>query len=370
MLILSLVMSSILLAFVIGCGRSKVPLGTVFLSGIGCLFLPAFLGIGLPALLLQAFLLVVVAGLCLAIGWRGRRFLALSCLASLAAYGYVGARALQNVNRLLEQFPYVSMEPRLPPFTVRLAQPLPEQADQHLNALEELIDSSDPSRMGGSLLRLRQLEQLHEHTVSVFANRPGFGVSRMQGLTEYTLRRGLRTEEAIPQPGTRLTFTWSSGDLETPAPLGTGDSGRNWQMHSASILDFVNVGGFGYLKDRQHVAGFQGHQFSEAPTPGEHWILRSVDLVGLITHDRPVVYVTANLPRMEELRNAATRPLDDFETAGLGALRGGEDLFKRDVTTGRRLLGAIRSARQCVACHGGERGELLGAFSYTLTRDK
>ena len=30
------------------------------------------------------------------------------------------------------------------------------------------------------------------------------------------------------------------------------------------------------------------------------------------------------------------------------------------------MLGAIRSAKQCVQCHGGQRGDLLGAFSYTL----
>ena len=31
-----------------------------------------------------------------------------------------------------------------------------------------------------------------------------------------------------------------------------------------------------------------------------------------------------------------------------------------------RMLGAIRAANQCVACHAAERGQLLGAFSYTL----
>jgi hypothetical protein len=32
------------------------------------------------------------------------------------------------------------------------------------------------------------------------------------------------------------------------------------------------------------------------------------------------------------------------------------------------MLGAIRSTRQCLSCHGGNRGDLLGAFSYVFTR--
>jgi hypothetical protein len=72
---------------------------------------------------------------------------------------------------------------------------------------------------------------------------------------------------------------------------------------------------------------------------------------------------------MDELREAPTRPLDDFEAAGLVELRRGEDLLLSDVADGRRVLGSIRSTNQCLGCHGGERGQLLGAFSYTLVRD-
>jgi hypothetical protein len=50
-------------------------------------------------------------------------------------------------------------------------------------------------------------------------------------------------------------------------------------------------------------------------------------------------------------------------------LRQGEDLFISRDGGGLRMLGAVYSLKQCVACHGGERGDLLGAFSYTLERD-
>src|SRR6185437_2554396 len=111
----------------------------------------------------------------------------------------------------------------------------------------------------------------------------------------------------------------------------------------------------------------QPHQFSKQPAPVRRWSLKTLDLVGLVMHDEPVAYVSANLPRMDELRRAPTRPLDAFEAAGLESLRGGEDLFVRDTPDGqRRALGAIRSGKQCLSCHEGQRGELLGAFSYTL----
>lgn len=135
-------------------------------------------------------------------------------------------------------------------------------------------------------------------------------------------------------------------------------------------MDFVNPDGFGFIKDRRRVAGFQAHQFSQVPGPAERWAVQTVDLMGLLLHDEPVAYVSARLPRMEELREAPTRSLDGFEAAGLEELRRGEDLVVGGTPTGMRMLGAIRSAKQCVQCHGSERGDLLGAFSYTLQRSE
>lgn len=71
---------------------------------------------------------------------------------------------------------------------------------------------------------------------------------------------------------------------------------------------------------------------------------------------------------MDELRAAPTRPVDDFEAAGLRALKAGEELFVGDQGSERRILGGIRAVRQCLSCHDGELGELLGAFAYRLTR--
>jgi hypothetical protein len=289
----------------------------------------------------------------------------------LAAYGIVSLSALLDVRALQEDFQYISMEERLPPPKVLPgAKSLPATAAERLDRLEYLIDdpipvtSSHPSRV-------KQLEQLHEHAVQVFANRFGFGRGRMPivGPTSEYLRLTLRQPGFSPhQPGSRVSSVWSVSALEAQLPKKDAALEKEMlQMHGDSILDFVNVGGFGFFKDRRHVAGFQSHHFSQVPGPGDAWQIRTIDLIGLVMHDTPLAYVSEHLPRMEELKGAPTRPLDAFETVGLVELQRGEDLVVREID-GLRLLGAIRSMKQCVACHGGQRGDLLGAFSYSLVR--
>jgi hypothetical protein len=148
-------------------------------------------------------------------------------------------------------------------------------------------------------------------------------------------------------------------------------AGESWGLrllHREGVEDFVYPAGFGYVKDRRHVAGFQSHRFSGVPGPDEEWEVRRLELVSLLLHDRPVTYVSESLPRMDKLRGAPTRPLDGFEAAALERLRRGEYLLVADAPEGVRMLGAIRSVNPCTSCHGGERGDLLGAFSYTLRR--
>jgi hypothetical protein len=72
---------------------------------------------------------------------------------------------------------------------------------------------------------------------------------------------------------------------------------------------------------------------------------------------------------MDQLRDVPTLPLDRFERFALDTLRQGEGIFITQGEEGVRMLGAVRSTNRCVACHGGDRGDLLGAFSYTLRSD-
>ena len=51
------------------------------------------------------------------------------------------------------------------------------------------------------------------------------------------------------------------------------------------------------------------------------WAIRTIELVSLLKHPEPMVYLSDHLPRMDELRGARVRPLDAFERESLPALR-------------------------------------------------
>jgi hypothetical protein len=366
MLLVSLVLSAILLALV--CLESWRTRDSLFPVVVGC----ALVGLCsvlcgmmfLPPVLLQCVLLIgaaVVSRL-----WRRWRFVPLAFGATLLAYIIPGAFAYHHDSRLLAKYPYVSLEDRLPTKGPAPAGPLPQAAVKRLDHLESAIE--EPRDWFGRR-REGSLRELHEDAVQAFADQSGFGVARMPRLSEWAMEAGLRKEPPLPQPGPRLPPASLTASLTgQPTPAERKELERELSdSHASGVVDFVHPDGFGYFKDRQHVAGFQSHQFSQAPSPGR-LRLQTLDLVGLLLHDEPVVYISDHLPRMDELREAPTRPLDDFETAGLAVLRRGEDLFVQAGTEGARALGAVRSTRQCLSCHGGQRGDLLGAFSYTFTR--
>jgi hypothetical protein len=143
-------------------------------------------------------------------------------------------------------------------------------------------------------------------------------------------------------------------------------------LHENGFVDFVNAPGFGYVKDRDHVAGFQPHQFHEVPTyqskekDRNQWRVQRLELVSLLKFEAPAVYLSEHLPRMDELAGAKTRPLDDFEKRALHALQQGADLEFAFSPTRVRMLGSVRCLQQCAKCHQANRGDLLGAFSYLL----
>jgi hypothetical protein len=140
------------------------------------------------------------------------------------------------------------------------------------------------------------------------------------------------------------------------------------------VIDFANPKGFGYVRDRDHVAGFQSHRFGAMPQmddrvpENKRWRIERLELVSLLTHDEPVVYLSDHLPRMDELRGAPTRALTPFENTALGAMGQGENLKVEGSADRILMLGSIRALKQCTSCHSVERGALLGAFSYVLRR--
>jgi hypothetical protein len=368
MLYISLVLSTILWLVAYRSIRHPERWPVAFLiCGVGFSLGPAFLAYGffppvamLFVFLLPCFLIFYVAGR------KQWLFLLLSTVATGAAFGISTWSALEEQRafaQLREKFPYESMENRAPAprHTIPVEQ-LPESTAQRLTQQESTLGDTTFT------FRAYYLRQLHENTVGLFTSSPGFGamrVFRIRPSEEYFVSKQ-RPEHPISQPAPRQA---ASPGLPNEVKWEPRARQENlYQMHLNSIFDFANPNGFGFIKDRRHVVGFQAHEFSEVPRPIERWTVQTLDLVGLLMHDEPVAYVSAHLPRMDELREAPIRPLDGFEVSGLDQLRRGEDLVLGDTAKGTRMLGAIRSTKLCVECHGGERGDLLGAFSYTLRR--
>jgi len=147
-------------------------------------------------------------------------------------------------------------------------------------------------------------------------------------------------------------------------------------------------------------SGFQAHHFRERPdlivrpgqlsadgafrpaalpslppadgpdSPLSRWLIARLELVSLLKHESPRVYVSKHLPRMQDLAKpeVPTRALDPFERVALQRLIRGEQLVVAAEGNRIFMLGAIRALEQCRSCHDAQEGALLGAFTYELRR--
>jgi hypothetical protein len=304
---------------------------------------------------------------------RGRRFfLPLSCVAAMAAYG-LQVRSTQvlseNLTQLKNEYPYESLKERLPSRSIITSSPTNDP--KRLDNLER--DLAEVSNDYGSWQRSEALKRLHETSVKEFTSRPGFGFDRMDFVDradaqafkmvyDYVSNRPL-----VKQPDYLRPFISPVSGLKLN--ISDQNSFQLLKLHDDGVLDFINPRGFGFAKDRDHVAGFLRHGMSKVPVTSLEWSVAHLELVGLVVHEKPVVYQSAYLPQMEEVQTIPTRPLDFFENEGLEALRRGEDLYFRGTDKEGRMMGSIRAVKQCLVCHEVSRGDLLGAFTYGLIRN-
>jgi hypothetical protein len=218
--------------------------------------------------------------------------------------------------------------------------------------------------------RAKLLQELHEKTRKFFVESPGEGPLRRMATPEEILLDEFRfAAGTTDQPGEPADFPLSPGE-----PLSRVEPSREfYYYHTDGLSNFLYPRGFGYVQDRAHVAGFKSHGFRSDAYPAWRvenwsWRIQHIQLLGILSQETPVVYLTDKLPSMEQVRQGKTRPLDLFEEAALSALRDGEDLFLAGKDETVRMLGALRATKTCQQCHEAEVGDLLGAFSYTLRR--
>lgn len=392
MLYVSLVASAIMLAVTNAVARhgTRAHLVSAGLAGAG------FGMVGVACLIsaavaLQGVLVLAVGLLC---GWRlarPRTFLLGSVVATVLAYGLVGASALLDLwewRRLEPLHPVESLEARL-----AYERPRPEPHPDLANAVDQQPTGRPPAVRMADLApldnrlqqansagarRTRALRILHGRHVEQFINSPGFGFVRDMRPRPGDVELGEARPVPQPAPARPDEERADEGaDSYARALPGMNADQRPAaealrKVHVNGFVDFLDPRRFGYVASRAQVTGFQPHQFTgvpdgPAPRPGNpRWRIERLELVSLLKHEEPAVYVSQNLPRMDELREAPTRPLDGFEQRALVGLRRGEDLQVEYFRDHLRMLGPLYALDECRRCHSAEKGELLGAFSYVL----
>ena len=422
MLFYALFFAAILLALVNTFARTRISYVAIFLTALAFLLgPPMFLFFASLPIAISCCLLIVLTFVCGIRKSPPRTFHLWSLSLVAASFVFVGSLEVPTLLRMAKmraQNPLVSLETRLEYETEhpRLAfeAPVPAKrvygdyppSDSTEARLEEFSNAIDRNRMRTD--RYFTLVRIHRGSVQHFINSPGFGVTR--GLPGRIGDAMLPETAPVPMPtpvdhdGTPAPGDEPPGNVVPPAtgpqfegPLakaspvqdGAGAAANAvaqvqpvaktelWLVHLDGAADFVYADGFGYVKSREEVSGFRPHQFRKLPEflaakeghQMSQWQLARLQLVSLLKHDEPRVYVTENLPQMEEIVDAPSRPLTPFEQAGLAALDRGEDLHITETPGRIRMLGSLRATRKCIECHQVQRGHLLGALSYELVRD-
>ena len=182
-------------------------------------------------------------------------------------------------------------------------------------------------------------------------------------------------DEYTPADQFADALTWARGVMELISP--STKVTPELRAHLRSYIDFVNLEGWGYVRSRDEVAGFQSHHFRHRPIVYntetkelDDWRIVRLQLVSVLKHESPRVYLDSELPNMEKLssENALTRELDDFESRALKHLQQDTDVVLKENGDSLRMMGSLRAIENCRDCHHVRHGDLLGAFSYELRR--
>ncbi len=296
---------------------------------------------------------------------RTRTFAIGLCLVMFAVYGfaiYSGIDEMRELSALKVRFPFESLRNRLAfENGSASAEPTPDQPILLVSTVATHLDEQD-QRLDTRYRyasRAWALQQLHENTAQHFARAAGFGLMRMPSVRWELVRFEPRTPIRLPVP-----VAFSSPQPADPLLQ---------SLHSSTFINFIDPERTPYIRSRDEVAGFEAHLVSsiegEGPKPKRDpdWQVVRLELVSLLRHTEPRVYIAENLPEMDKLADVPNRPLNAFEQGALPQLATQQDVVVNQTSDRIEMLGALRAGNKCLECHQGERGKLLGAFSYSLT---
>jgi hypothetical protein len=295
---------------------------------------------------------------------RQSLYLSMACtLIAIAITVLINLPMLMRIHSARQELPFVSLAPRLSYEVDRVAQ-LPKTVDLSPKVTQELAILEEHFTQRS--YRQEALKRLHEQNAVYFIIAEGNGISRMPVRTSYVSAielEDVHVDDRQMKNYVRYGFYDNEISNDHQTPLQT--------IHDVSQGNFLSGSLWGYVRSFQESAGFHSHAFTHSPNV-DHWNIKHeiirLELVSLLKHPTPKVYVSDQLPRMDKLssQNAPVRDLTVFEQSALPRLLTQEDIVT-DVTPDRVLmLGSLRAGESCRQCHAVPVGTLLGAFSYEL----
>jgi hypothetical protein len=205
------------------------------------------------------------------------------------------------------------------------------------------LAASEPVGEEPTKAEIAGLTRLHRHAVKLFIDRSGFGFSRMEPPLTDVLGPPKSQAEA---PADRRPVG------QDPVAIRPDKDGK------AAHFSFAKAVG--------------AAAFIPPPAGNRTWVVKEVQLVGLVKHKDPVVYLSgeAEEAMKEGKKEEKTRRPDEFEAKSLEVIRGGGELVQVEKKGGTlRSMSGIYAGKQCAGCH--ERtGEMLGAFTYRLSLEE
>lgn len=332
-----------------------------------------------PVVALQMMATGVCAILCGLIGAKPLAIRWLSIATMVVVYGIfiLPELELEKERQVLRtEFPLISLAPRLDYEAEAHMLPEPQLAEaveQRMKKHETEVEADAVGGINRFTWRAYSLHRLHEVHRDSFVNAQGFGISRMPRIVSRKAIELPPIEPVTLPPPPYVPEVSPDQAAESPLAAAKTPAQKALEaLHQAGHGDFLDPERMGYVRDREHVAGFVGHGFSQTPNVKkdaaelEQWQLVKLELVSLLKHVEPVAYVSESLPQMDRLQDVPTRPLDAFEHQAIQKLREEEDLVVDSQPARVRMVGSLRATNDCRACHQVPRGTLLGAFTYEL----
>jgi hypothetical protein len=344
--------------------RDTAPGWSMLPAGFG-VFIGFILVFGLLVFFFHALANIVVCLILMVVPVRRRTFAYALMGTATAVYAFFiweGVDGIRRLEALRDQYPLRSIANRLEfEETANLGKPSSVEPIALAPSVDQALDAQDDGLQGRYAGRSWALRELHEDIYTQFAHAAGFGVIRMEGISARVLLLPQipENENAYPIPAGKISLVPARSELN--------------ETHRAALLDFADPAQMGYVRSREEVAGFTAHAVRRLDQeccgeshPGP-WQIDRLELVSILRSAEPRVYIADSPPSMDKLKDLPTRPLNEFESKALTQLFSQEDVVVDQQPTRIQMVGALRAGKTCLECHEGQRGKLLGAFSYELT---